>query len=54
MWSQCVCVSRMVAETGPALANNRLPNGLAPVPQSSTRIPPEGVVSSTHDVLPPK
>lgn len=45
----------MVAETGPAARdNNRLPRGRAPVPQSSTKIPPDGVVSSTHDVLPPK
>src|ERR1700722_20004541 len=45
----------MAAETAPeAEASRRLPSDLAPVPQSSTRIPPEGVVSSTQDVLPPK
>src|ERR1700691_2176386 len=45
----------MVAEIGPATrANNRLPKGRAPVPQSSTKTSPVGVVSSTHEVLPPK
>jgi hypothetical protein len=45
----------MVAETGPAArAKNWLPKERAPVPQSSTKIPPDGVVSSTHDVFPPK
>src|SRR5580658_1999144 len=45
----------MAAEMAPeAEASRRLPSDLAPVPQSSTRILPEGVVSSTHDVLPPK
>jgi hypothetical protein len=45
----------MVAEIGPVVpANNWLPKDRAPVPQSSTRIPPDGVVSWTHDVLPPK
>src|SRR6202034_1924879 len=54
-WSQCVCVRRMVAATGPeADASRRLPSDLAPVPQSSTKTPPEGVVNSTQDVLPPK
>ena len=41
--------------TGPeAEASKRFPSGRAPVPQSSTKMPPEGVVSSTQDVLPPK
>jgi hypothetical protein len=45
----------MVAETGPAdEASSRMPKDRAPVPQSSTRIPPDGVASSTHDVFPPK
>src|SRR5579863_155343 len=45
----------MVADIGlEPPSSRRLPSRRAPVPQSNTKTPPEGVFSSTQDVLPPK
>src|SRR5512141_3426921 len=44
----------MLARTGFLAAISAAASGCAPVPQSKMRSSPPAVVSSTHDVLPPK
>src|SRR3954464_9771274 len=55
IWSQCVCPSRMLATTGcSARLRSDAARPCTPVPQSRMRRAPLAVVTSTHEVLPPK